>query len=270
VVFLGDSVTFGVAVGDDETFVSLAEQQLNRGTRDFCFANMAVPGLGLEDYVRLNANHVADLKPNLVVVCLLLNDTNGFSLWELLANREPWEAKLRASPLYKLAFVRVVYGLIRMFKTNSPQAQIYLPWIPEFLSKEYLSDENAWNQLLFDARLDWSALWYDDAWPEFTKKIEQINSQNIGRGIHTAFVILPMYPQVEAYGRYKNITQPEDRLRAYLEKKNIPLFDPLPLLALYPVPAPMFDQCHLTRSGHKIVAKGLAEFLTSLLVTAPH
>lgn len=75
---LGDSVTYGYGVGDDESFPSVLEQLLNASVREsetgFEVLNFGVGGYSTRDEALLLKHKVLAFNPGLILICYDLND----------------------------------------------------------------------------------------------------------------------------------------------------------------------------------------------------
>src|SRR5207302_6206041 len=76
VVFIGDSLTLGWGVGDDETFAARLEQLLKKNFpgRDLDVVNLGVGGYDTRQEVVLLKRNIARLEPDLVLVGFYSND----------------------------------------------------------------------------------------------------------------------------------------------------------------------------------------------------
>ena len=76
IVTLGDSVAIGMGVADDETFSAQTERLLRQRFpgKDLDVVNLGVPGYDTRQEVGLLRRHVAELKPDLVLVGFYSND----------------------------------------------------------------------------------------------------------------------------------------------------------------------------------------------------
>ena len=74
---VGDSITFGYGVRVEETFLQVLERNLNAsapaGLR-YEVVNAGVPATGLEYYTHFIENKAPALQPDLILVCMALND----------------------------------------------------------------------------------------------------------------------------------------------------------------------------------------------------
>ena len=82
VVFLGDSMTYGHAVEDDEAFVSLLGERLESVES----INMAVGGYNTAQQYMTLQEKALPFDPDLVVLCVFWNDI----YWENIDTRGPW------------------------------------------------------------------------------------------------------------------------------------------------------------------------------------
>lgn len=75
VLIAGDSITFGIGVGDDEAFPRRLQALLDeRGNRDVEVWNTGVPAYSMADHLGLLRRRLLALKPDLIVLQLSRND----------------------------------------------------------------------------------------------------------------------------------------------------------------------------------------------------
>ncbi len=72
VLTVGDSFTFGVGVGDDETFAA----QLERGNPGMIVENCGMPGYGTDQMLCVIKKQVNAIQPNIVIVTFVKDDMN--------------------------------------------------------------------------------------------------------------------------------------------------------------------------------------------------
>ena len=82
VAFIGNSIVFGSGVEEPVTFARLMEKELRNDSRwaDADVVNMAVPGYDLPRYKLALRKHLADLRPDLVVIGLWHGDMIAVTL----------------------------------------------------------------------------------------------------------------------------------------------------------------------------------------------
>ncbi|MGA3201351.1 MAG: GDSL-type esterase/lipase family protein [Bryobacteraceae bacterium] len=77
IIGVGDSITFGYGVRYDNTFLHVLEANLNaqeKPGRHYEVINAGVAATGLEYYTHFIENTAPSLEPDLIVVCMALND----------------------------------------------------------------------------------------------------------------------------------------------------------------------------------------------------
>ena len=114
IVFLGDSMTFGVGVEDDEVFVEQIEKALGGNTR--CY-NLAMSGFGVAQMLATLRAYAYDLQPDLVVVPFIIDDLN----------RSLSAFRFRGVWMQKPAFAIEGDKLVPLTAENSPPK--FLRWI---------------------------------------------------------------------------------------------------------------------------------------------
>ena len=127
---LGDSFAYG-AVPYQHTYLTLLEENLNKGGRKAEVLNMGIPGLGPRDYLALLVNEGLELKPDMVLVSFFVG--NDFV-----------EAGQR--PLYTYSYVAsFIYYLIvarKGFQGNVIYSAGYDDHAPSFTDTAFLEIES--------------------------------------------------------------------------------------------------------------------------------
>jgi lysophospholipase L1-like esterase len=70
VLVVGDSVTFGVGVSNDETFPYFLGRRIEKKYRNIQVLNLGVPGYGLDQYYLRLKRYIVDLKPKIIIVLI--------------------------------------------------------------------------------------------------------------------------------------------------------------------------------------------------------
>lgn len=255
ILFLGDSVTFGYRVHDDEPFPLLTGRYLNARNPQ----RMAVPlnaGVGgyspWQEYaylVRLGL----DLDPDLVLVCFVLNDvTEKFSLVQFGGSELGFQVRHTVEGLGdRLA------GWSSIFAFGSYlRDRVRFGGEPAVAAREI--ERLQVMDLLYDAKKELT----DQAWALTLENLDKIFHRCREEEIPALLVILPYAFQLQnpaAFGR------PQTVLHAHAAEQGIDIVDLLPLLRLdmeernLGIPAYFLDDNHLTVEGHRTVARILAD-----------
>lgn len=254
ILFLGDSVTFGYRVRDDEPFPLVTGRQLNaRGPERMVVAlNAGVGGYSpWQEYGYLVREGLA-LDPDLVVVCFVLNDvTEKFSLvqfggselgFQLRHTVEGWGDRL-AGWSHIFAFGSYLRDRVRFGARPAEKARE--------IEKLQVMD------LLYDEKRELT----DRAWDLTLENLDRIFDRCREEDIPAMLVVLPYAFQLQdpaAYGR------PQAVLDDHAAGQGIDIVDLLPLMRRdmeqrrLGIPAYFLDDNHLTPEGHRTVARLLA------------
>jgi lysophospholipase L1-like esterase len=152
IVGVGDSITFGYGIAEEETFLSLLQTKLNRtsgGEVRYEVVNAGVEGTGLDYYYHFLTTNAPKLQPDIVLVNLCLNDiaiysdsggkperTVGSSTDRVV--RGASDFLLKHSQLYIALYMRlksVLYGL-GLLDINKIQGYNFLPLEPSSSGQE--------------------------------------------------------------------------------------------------------------------------------------
>lgn len=269
-LFLGDSITLGDWLPEEETFVDRIEVLAReRGIR-VQTVNAGVGSNGLEGELALLMEEGFEIDPDVVVLGFYLNDVAP-SPGVHLVRPPPW---LRWSHVARhLAWLRVEprrYGndpsqwRIPEEEWKRWHAQVHATWGAGSDHPSPLADE------IHRHFGDWGNVWAAGAWNRLDPLLETLVQAARQRGVRVAFVAFPVRTQVET-SRLDDL--PQRRLRAAGSKLGVPTLDLLPLLRRRydGGDREIFqDHCHPTTHGNQIVADAIFEFLldSGLLVAA--
>lgn len=254
ILFLGDSVTFGYRVRDDEPFPLLTGRDLNARNPE----RMVVPlnaGTGgfspWQEYEFL-VRYGLDLEPDLVLVCFVLNDvTEKFSLVQFGGSELGFQLRHTVEGLGdRLA------GWSSIFAFGSYlRDRVRFGGEPAEAAREI--ERLQVMDLLYDEKKELT----DQAWALTLENLDRIFLRCREEGIPSMLVILPYAFQLQnpaAYGR------PQRTLTRHAAEQGVDTVDLLPLLRQdmeqqnRGIAAYFLDDNHLTTEGHRAVARILA------------
>jgi lysophospholipase L1-like esterase len=254
-LFLGDSVTFGYRVRDDEPFPLLTGQNLNSRSPE----RMVVPlNAGVDGYspwqeYELLVRYGLDLEPDLVLVCFVLNDvTEKFSLVQFGGSELGFQVRHTVEGLGDR-----MAGWSHIFNFGSYiRDRIRFGGPPADAAREL--EKLQVMDLLYDEKKELT----DRAWALTLANLDKIFLRCQEEKIPALLVILPYAFQLQnppAFGR------PQTVLRTHAAGQGIDTVDLLPLLCRdmeerkLGIPAYFLDDNHLTAEGHRTVARILAD-----------
>jgi lysophospholipase L1-like esterase len=268
VVVVGDSLTLGWSVADEETFSARLERLLHDRfpKQDLDLLNLGVSGYNTRQEVTLVARHVSQLEPDLVLVGFYSNDvpdafhddeptaggtrvvTGGRKTGEVMyMNPTPtdwWNRQLRKS--------RAVYIAGRAFNRVRRAGE--------------------WGSASFAMEIDLlegkSSPKLDLGWERVATQFERLRALADARSFSVGIVVLPSKDQV--LGQYANASF-QKKVRSLATPLRFDVIDPLPLMSEHRtrelfIP---YDRNHPSAVGHALIAQAIAQYLDGHQLVAP-
>lgn len=261
ILFLGDSITLGDYLNEEETFVRLIETYSKQLDKDWETINSGVNGISLMNELAILKETGIHVKPDVVVI--------GFYLNDFLESPGVYIPKL---PRFLSELRLINYVLTALFKLekvrDSFSTEIDLEKWKESFEKElqinsekYNQNELAFNKLVLKHFRDWGGSWSYYAWENMFPLFEEFKRLSIQYQFKPVIVIFPVRYQVvlEDSDDY-----PQRQLKTIGHRLDIPVLDLLPILKekYYASSEPLFyDQCHHTPYANKVIAKEVYDFL---------
>jgi lysophospholipase L1-like esterase len=269
VVVVGDSLTLGWSVADDETFSARLERLLHQRfpNRDLDVVNLGVGGYNTRQEVTLLTRHVLRLEPDLVLVGFYSNDVpdtledDGGTVGggALIAAANPragqlmrmnptptgfWDRQLRKS--------RALYVAGRAFNR--------------------LRGAGEWGMSRFAMEIDMlqgkDTAQLDQAWKKVSTQFERLHALAKTGGFSVGVVTLPCREQV--MGEYLSAKY-QSRVRAMAGPLSFHVIDPLPLMSEHRKPELFipYDRNHPSAEGHALIAQAILRYLDEHQMVTP-
>ena len=261
VLFLGDSITMGHYLPEEETFVSLVGSLSEAAGPPLETVNAGVGGIGLQAELAILLETGLRAHPDVVVLDFYLDDVQqspGVRIlrvpdlldWSWLAHYAARDLPLLLAPRDWQIDDREMRTWLEELRRNYPAG----PGDPA-------RNPRALNALIQENYQDWGSAWTDRAWQRLEPLLTELKRQTDRHGLALLIVCFPVAPQVEA--RF-SCDQPQRRLGEVAGRLHVPLLDLLPSLreaerrGLGPL---FYDQCHHTPAGSRVVAEQLLPFI---------
>jgi lysophospholipase L1-like esterase len=263
VVVIGDSVTMGWGVNDDETFSARLEQRLHKRFpgRSLDVVNLGVGGYDTRQEVTLLKRKVAQLQPDLVIVGFYSNDVP-----------DALDDKEASAP-----------GGTRIAVKNPEAGQVLHmnPTSTSWFNRQVRRSRIAYNLGRLVTRLAGQGEWgmsrfsmvlyllkgtdspeLDRAWGIVQKQLADLHEAAAADGFSVGIVVLPCKEQV--LGQYPNARY-QSRVRAIAQPLGFFVVDPLQPLAGSDVPKDRlfipYDRNHPSAAGHRIIGDAIFQYL---------
>ena len=263
ILFLGDSITFGDYVQEEETFVRLVEETAAAAGRNWETVNAGVGGISLKNELSILFETGLLTRPDAVVVGFYLNDFQ----------ESPGVYIRRLPPLLEKS--RLLYHAARLANLYQPEAGVpqqtreridveewRKAFAAELEARESGSAEKS--QLLreaLDSFQDWGGAWSPRMWEHVRPLFEELKRLSAERGFALLVAMFPVRQQVEAEEVHD---YPQRRMAGLAAELDLPWLDLLPALraAQRRSREPIFyDHCHHTPHGNRLIAAAVHEFL---------
>lgn len=262
ILVFGDSITFGVSMPKEYTYVERTETYLaakpHHGRTSLI--NGGVEGVGTKDEIDILVDQGLAISPDIVVVSFYLNDGNPPDrLAAGLAN----PGFIRRHSVLAQTIYRA-YKLKQYSKGEMEEANIY-GWLNITPPQDWRTNRASLLQYAKVAEKDWGAAWKPSTWVGIEEQMKRLQVLAKERNFKVVFVAFPITFQV--YAAYVE-DEPQQRLRILADKYHFHFFDLLPVFRSHAGDRTLFlDWCHLTVDGHDTVGKALADFLSEQVLS---
>jgi lysophospholipase L1-like esterase len=263
VIILGDSISEGLEVSSDRTFVRQLELILQEKYPDH---SIEVINAGTSDYsteqewLWLREEGV-NYGPDLVILQWYLNDWRSFSsppavvasLHNVLIGR---------SAAYSSYFLLSRRG---MAQWQVEDVAFRFRFRQGFLAHDWVNDSEALTTLIEDASEDWGG-----AWDKTKLRLSQsfiLKMQNLADAHNFDFMLalFPVSVQVETeLETRQDLNFPQQQMLDFANQNSIPVIDLLTTLRKNKKQELFLDQAHYTPTGHKLIAETLAFLLEEM------
>ena len=271
ILVLGDSITFGDFVPQDQTYPAVAERSLRRmfPGRNLEVINAGIGGVDLQNEFALLMETGLSVKPDIVLVGLYLNDAYESPLLKV-AQLPAW---LSFSHLarYVLARVDTLRALYkeRQWEEHSPDE--WKTARARFASTHVMQETGGWdteaafNWHIHHSFRDWGYAWDEGSWEKMLPIIDMMVTVSRDAGFKLMFVYFPVRHQITSK-ILKN--EPQRRFVAEMRKRRLPYLDLLPLLRekyARDHEDMLYDHCHYKPEGNAFIGEALARFTAAYL-----
>jgi len=252
ILMLGDSITWGDYVRDEETYVRQAARTLEAGLGYRVEAiNAGVGDTGSQEQIDILEESGLRVKPDIVVLGFYLNDS-----------RPPWgfPAELEGRNWLRRhsLFVDKVYEKLTLRRWLRQQGADRFAWVDAQYRLDWKHDRAAFLELAHLAQYDWGAAWVEDSWTTIDRELTRLEAHARRNGFRVATLTFPVRFQVEA-------STPEDSpqrtFAALARRHGFSNLDLLPVYRAHAGETIFFDWCHPTPAMNRTIGAAVADFL---------
>jgi lysophospholipase L1-like esterase len=262
ILLLGDSITWGDYLFEDELFHSSLSGLKHPQDKKIRIINAGVGDIGIEEMVDIYLEQYEAVQPDLVILNLYLNDA-----------RPPWgfpqEIAQRGWLRKNIRLAEFIYKRIRLYSWIEEKGAERFAWTALQSTLNWKENQKDFQTLVDAAQYDWGAGWSPSSIKVITPLVERIKEHTLQQDTPLAITILPVAYQVHA--EFLNDT-PQQLLKKMAQTLKIPALDFLPSLRIHKAKKLYYDQCHPTPEGNAFMATVLNPFVEELIKeqTNPH
>ena len=270
IYLLGDSMTAGLQVSDENLFSTIVEQDLNGALEpDVEIVNAAIDGFGATQELLLLKEMMEDRTPDLVVLQIFINNDLADN-WPAIGNRNHWIAARCGRPYLKSddtgeslisdgQLLRPSMPSLHRFLSASILYSILVPYPPQVEGE--------------DPGIEPKAMWEPNnlheterAWNHFIKTLSEFEEMLDEQKIKLVYLLIPSREDAGQGKPNENRQKYYERLKSRFEEKNLWYIDTLPAIREHLINggmAPYFAiDDHLNERGHRVVASAIEEWIT--------
>ncbi|MBP7161992.1 MAG: hypothetical protein KBB26_00530 [Candidatus Omnitrophica bacterium] len=271
ILVLGDSITFGDFVSQDQTYPAVMEQSLRRTFpgRRLEVINAGIGAVDLQNEFALLMEAGLSVKPDIVLVGLYLNDAHESPLLKVV--RLP--AWLTFSHLARLVLAKIdtLRALYKEYQWEHQLPDDRKAARERFARTHPIKATNEWdteegfNWEIHNAFQDWGYAWDEGAWQKMLPIVDMMRTVSRDAGFKLVFVFFPVRPQIMSK-ILRN--EPQQRFVAEMRQRRLPYLDLLPALRdKYARDGQdmLYDHCHYKPEGYAFIGEALARFIVPYL-----
>jgi len=269
VAVIGDSLTLGWGVADNETYAARLDRLLRERFpgRELDVVNLGVGGFNTRQAVTWLERNLGQLQPDLVLVGFYSNDVPDALEDELGGTR--------------IAAINPVPGQAMRMNPRPPESS----WWDRALRKSRalyvagrafnrLRGAGEWGMSRFSMEIDMlegrESPQLERAWQLVGSQFDRLRSLADQGRFAVGVVVLPCKEQV--MGQYPNASF-QKRVRSLVEPLRFDVIDPLPLMAEHRTEIKdlfiPYDRNHPTASGHELIAQAILRYLDQHSIVPP-
>jgi lysophospholipase L1-like esterase len=252
ILILGDSITWGDYVRDEETYVrqtaSVLENTLGYRVE---VINGGVGDTGSQEQIDILEDSGLQIHPDIVVLGFYLNDS-----------RPPWgfsgELSDRNWVRRHSLMVDKAYEKFALWRWVQQQGAERFAWIDAQHRLDWKSKHAAFLELARLAQYDWGAAWVEDSWKTVDHELTRLEHHARRNGFRVLTLTFPVRFQVDAVTREDS---PQKTFAALAQKHGFSNLDLLPLYRAHAREDIFFDWCHPTPAMNRTIGAAVADFL---------
>jgi lysophospholipase L1-like esterase len=262
ILVLGDSITWGDALPEYETYVKRIEESLSGliTSRPIEVVNGGVGDIGTKEEVDILEEQGLQIHPDLVLVEFYLNDS-----------RPPWgfpgEISSRGLLRRYSVLAETIYRSMMLRKWIKDKGEYRFLWIKLQKELDWQHDQISLAMLIKSAQYDWGAAWVPESWEIIDRQFTRLEALSKEKHFKVAIINFPVSFQVLA--KYLN-DFPQKTAQKLAQEHGFYYFDLLIPLREHAQEDLFYDQCHPKPPASALIGKLIADFLNKEVLQELH
>lgn len=233
ILVLGDSVTFGSGVNEDEIYTSYLETKLRSAGISADVINAGVSGYEFNQEKQFYDTEGYKYDPDYVFIAIVLNDIYDADIPQIKENMRAFGYHDRPADT----------GVEKVIKQVCRSCVLLYNFFYNYNDKYFMQIYSQWDDDVAFAR-------YEE---RLTELQENLSSQD-------KELVLIIFPYTQQFENWKDAgTHPQERIKTLAAKQDIAVIDLLPYLDRVDYPSLYLygDNLHLNEEGNKVAAEGI-------------
>lgn len=268
ILVLGDSITLGDYLPEDQTYTYLLEKKLNQNRpsdlnqKNFEVINSGVGSINTENELAILYETGLSIKPDTVLVELYLNDANSPAMLKIL---KPPAFLNQKSHLLSLLMNRINLYMagnyqLKLIETQPKTEASQFALTYRIAEGDWQTDDKAFNKMIYDHYWDWGYAWSDNFWLKTEQLMRLLKQAGIDNNFRLVVAIFPVKYQVQSVN-LRN--EPQLKFEQVMKDAGIEHIDLLPALRekyLRDKEDLYYDHCHYKVEGNDFIAGVLHQY----------
>lgn len=259
ILALGDSITWGDYLLEQDVWTSRLEQRLREAGENARVLNAGVGDIGIREEIDILRSPGISTEPDVVILAFYLNDS-----------RPPWGFPLELGARGWLRRHSVladqIHQRLALYRWLQTEGAGRFDWVEARHQLDWRADPAAFARLADLARFDWGAAWQEDSWGVIEESLNELAALAKQRGFEVVVALFPVFFQV-----YADVVDrlPQDRMEALARAHGFEVVDLLPLLRANRDRRVFYDACHPLPWANDLIAAELAAVVARRFGDAP-
>lgn len=261
---VGDSITEGVGIANEQTYPKVLENILNAtgNQKKVEVINAGVSDFSLPQEYFYIKHKIVNFHPDIVIVGYYLNDGRDFARPKNFYGGSVLKYLLEKSAFVKWLNLYVTKVAIKMQYKHWEKGRER--WMEVYRDTDWKNDPLALHNLIESANKDWGSAWLAEGKLNTEKYIKELKS--LSQACHFKLIVMCFPIDVQIYAQNAgsiDLLYPQKFMKGLCKENNILFLDTFEVLKKHQNEKIYYDHCHFAERGMEVVADDIKDFLIS-------